>query len=104
MMDDAALLDALVVTASDDFVGANQHGADGDATGGEALFGLINGGLEERVGGHKAATMASPISMVPTLRARGSEELKISPVRWPAAMARATAFSMAMAASLRLKL
>lgn len=51
VVDDAALLDALVVAASDDFAVAHEHGTDGDAASGEALFRLVNGGLQEGVHG-----------------------------------------------------
>lgn len=49
VVDDAAVLDALVVAATDDGVVADENGANGDATGGEAFLGFFDGGLEEEV-------------------------------------------------------
>ncbi len=49
VVDDRAVLDALVVAATDDGVIADEDGADGDATGGEAFLGFFNGGLKEEI-------------------------------------------------------
>ena len=49
VVDDTAVLDALVVSATDDGVIADENGADGDATGGEAFLGFFDGGLKEEV-------------------------------------------------------
>lgn len=49
VMDDAAVLDALVVATTDDGVIADENRADGNATGGEAFLGFFDGGLEEEV-------------------------------------------------------
>lgn len=51
VVDDAAVLDALVVAAANDFAVEDEDGADGDAAGGEAFFGFIDGGLEKWVHG-----------------------------------------------------
>jgi hypothetical protein len=48
-MDDAALLHALVVAATDDLAVADEDGPNGDSSGGEALLCLVNGGLEKRI-------------------------------------------------------
>jgi hypothetical protein len=48
-MDDAAVLDALIVAAADDLPAMDEDGADGDATGGKALAGFLDGGGEKRV-------------------------------------------------------
>ncbi len=47
MMDDAAVLDALVVAAADDPALVDENGPDGDAAGGEALEGFLDGGAKE---------------------------------------------------------
>jgi len=49
MVDDAAVLDPLVVAAPDDLPPMDEHGADGYATGGKALAGFLDCGAEERV-------------------------------------------------------
>ena len=47
MMNHAAVLDALIMAASNDFPLTDQHGADRDAAGGQAFFGFVNGRLQE---------------------------------------------------------
>jgi hypothetical protein len=49
MVDNAAMLDALVVSATDDGVIADENRANGYATGGEAFLGFFDGGLKEEV-------------------------------------------------------
>ncbi len=49
MVDDAAVLDALVVAAADDAALVDEDGADWDAAGGEALAGFLDGGVEKGV-------------------------------------------------------
>jgi hypothetical protein len=53
VMDDAALLHALVVSAPNDFVIAHEDGADGNAAGGTTLAGFVDGSLKKRI--HDAA-------------------------------------------------
>src|SRR5271165_5395381 len=100
MMNDAAALHPLVVAASNDSALANQHRTDGNAALRQAFPGLGDRGLEEGIHADQiAATMASPISRVPSLRTLSSAALKMSPVRQPAAMAFPTASSNAQASS-----
>ena len=47
MMDDAGVLHALIVSASDDLAIEDEHGADGDATGGETFFGFFESGFKK---------------------------------------------------------
>jgi hypothetical protein len=49
MMDDAGVLHALIVPASDDLAIEDEDGADGDATGGETFFGFFEGGFKKCV-------------------------------------------------------
>ncbi len=49
MVDDAAVLDALIVAAADDLTLVNEDGPDRDAAGGEALAGFLDGGGEKGV-------------------------------------------------------
>lgn len=52
VMNNAAVLDSLVVAAPDDFTLVNEDGTDGDTAGGESFAGFINGGEEEGILGH----------------------------------------------------
>jgi hypothetical protein len=49
MMNDAALLDSLIVASPDDLSIAHQNGTDGNATGGKAFFCFFNSGCEQGV-------------------------------------------------------
>ena len=51
MEDDAALLDAAVVTKADDGVGMHEDGANGDAPLGEAALGLFDCCVQEWIHG-----------------------------------------------------
>jgi hypothetical protein len=49
VVNDATVLDALVVAAADDFTFANQDGTDGNTASGEAFFCFIDCGLQKRI-------------------------------------------------------